>query len=484
MDSAYVILTVADLDDELTLVAAAASKHSLASRVARTPQDELRGAATAAKHLTWVRELANLVALDEVESGREALRREHAAAVKASAELGFGDAVLVEPQEIIPDAAASGGCGYSGADADIDPAANAARRRESCRARARELRAKLASAAAATALTHRVDGGPLPPASALSLAPAIAPDDEAAASAVRRAATLGELSHALAALSTRGSAGARLPARWLANERGEAARSSTTADRSEAQARRDIERDVIIVDGERRTGRDGFDEIVAQLVAATQRAATGAVGPMPAGVKDDGMIACAPTAALEAFARAVLMAANRTESGGLGLEAMSLLFGGLGAGAERVPLTLTVPDSAGAEPLRVEMALAPFEPTPGERPPLPPTCAPARDGTDELSLEWRWGVRASVEGSTRYRLYDAARELDEQFEAPFAHVRTTYRNQLLLPLDGLDAGAEGMAVIHSPAAATITLDVLELLDEVPRELPTEITARPPAAQGS
>ena len=56
MDAAYVILTVADLDDELTLVAAAASKHSLASRVARTPQDELRGAATAAKHLTWVRE--------------------------------------------------------------------------------------------------------------------------------------------------------------------------------------------------------------------------------------------------------------------------------------------------------------------------------------------------------------------------------------------------------------------------------------------
>ena len=289
----------------------------------------------------------------------------------------------------------------------------------------------------------------------------VAPDDEAAAARSTRGDTRRVV--ARARQLDCGGADRRLPGDGLT--RREAARSSTTADRSEAQARRDIERDVIIVDGERRTGRDGFDEIVAQLVAATQRAATGAVGPMPAGVKDDGVLACAPTPALEAFARAVLMAANRTESGGLGLEAMSLLFGGLGAGAERVPLTLTVPDSAGAEPLRVEMALAPFEPTPGERPPLPPTCAPARDGTDELSLEWRWGVRASVEGSTRYRLYDAARELDEQFEAPFAHVRTTYRNQLLLPLDGLDAGAEGMAVSHSPAAATITR-VLELLDKV------------------
>ena len=129
------------------------------------------------------------------------------------------------------------------------------------------------------------------------------------------------------------------------------------------------------------------------------------------------------------------------------------------------------------------MALAPFEPTPGQRPPLSPAaCAAAHDGTDELSLEWRWGVRACVEGSTRYRLYDAARELDEQFEAPFAHVRTTYRNQLLLPLDGLDAGAEGMAVIHSPAAATITLDVLELLDEVTTGPPTETAVRSPATE--
>jgi len=101
---------------------------------------------------------------------------------------------------------------------------------------------------------------------------------------------------------------------------------------------------------------------------------------------------------LAAFAKLALRAVNRTESGGVGLDAMQKALGPKAellrgfdeapGGAPEGPLLTAVPDSISAEPLRISFKLAPLDCGVAGGPP-----------------QWRWGLRAIVQGSTAYRLF-------------------------------------------------------------------------------
>ena len=82
------------------------------------------------------------------------------------------------------------------------------------------------------------------------------------------------------------------------------------------------------------------------------------------------------------------------------------------AGPDASPLLVPVPDSKGAEPLRLNFKLGPYH--------CPATHA------------WRWGIKAHVQGATFYRLY-----APDDFDTEVLRARATYANSLLLPLDGL-----------------------------------------------
>ena len=127
----------------------------------------------------------------------------------------------------------------------------------------------------------------------------------------------------------------------------------------------------------------------------------------------------------EAFAKAALVAVNRTESGGAALDAVVATV----AGEDGSKLLVPVPDSRRAEPLRVHLDLGPYA---------------CDDG-------WRWGIRARVEGTTFYRLF-APDDFDEE------RLRCTarYANALLLPLDGL--GAEDVVRDASRASVVVALE--------------------------
>ena len=192
----------------------------------------------------------------------------------------------------------------------------------------------------------------------------------------------------------------------------QAAAAASAKDGGEAQARRDIERDRLVLDGGDvvEGGRVGYDRVVDRVVAAAARLVGRADARAWRSV-DDG--------AFRAFGEAALRAANRTESGGVSLEAVTLA---LDARLEPVP------DARAAEPLRVSLALGP---------------ARAADGA------WRWGLKAHVAGSTGYRLFAPG-----DFDDPLLRARCAYANTLCLPLDGL----RGDAVLYDRQAARIDVE--------------------------
>lgn len=201
--------------------------------------------------------------------------------------------------------------------------------------------------------------------------------------------------------------------------RGGAPKPTTKKDASEQQSRRDIERDCLVVDGGAplQGGRVGYDRIVDAIAAAQARLVARAAADEWRPV--DG-------AEYSDFAKAALRAVNRTESGGAGLEAVTFAL----AGPDGAPLLVPVPDSKGAEPLRLSFKLG-------------PAACPSGGG-------WRWGIRAQVQGATFYRLF-----APDDFDTEVLRARATYANSLLLPLDGLGDAAP----LYDRGTATVDVDV-------------------------
>ena len=139
----------------------------------------------------------------------------------------------------------------------------------------------------------------------------------------------------------------------------------------------------------------------------------------------------------EAFAKAALVAVNRTESGGAALDAVVATV----AGEDGSKLLVPVPDSRRAEPLRVHLDLGPYA---------------CDDG-------WRWGIRARVEGTTFYRLF-----APDDFDEKRLRCTARYANALLLPLDGL--GAEAVLRDASRASVGVALEPPQRDGAVDREL--------------
>ena len=87
--------------------------------------------------------------------------------------------------------------------------------------------------------------------------------------------------------------------------------SATKRDGGEAQSRRDVERDRLLLDGRGPAlegGRVGYDRVVASLVSAQRKLVQRADAAAWRSSVDDSLY--------EAFAKAALVAVNRTESGG------------------------------------------------------------------------------------------------------------------------------------------------------------------------
>jgi len=193
------------------------------------------------------------------------------------------------------------------------------------------------------------------------------------------------------------------------------------------------------------SGSDAAGAGASAAAAAAAAAAGSTGGPPPLRLR------------LRAFARRVLSLGNRTRSGGDAYEALDR--------ALRHPaLALIVPDSGGAEPVRVRVGVGPFR-----RPPragaaaLDAAVAAGRadggaeggaeggaDGTGSTSAAggvWGWGVRASVEATTRFALL-AADPVDEtsgrlaMVRATF-HVRAAMPVELFAPTAGGVGGGEG-----------------------------------------
>lgn len=196
----------------------------------------------------------------------------------------------------------------------------------------------------------------------------------------------------------------------------ELATAASSRDASEHQARRDIERDSLVVDNDKMEGRLGYDFVVLKLARAQKRLVGRADATEWRSVDADEFAG---------LAKLLLRAVNRTESGGLALEALQRLL----------QHTLTpVPDSKNAEPLGVQLRLGPAN----------------------IHGLWRWGLLALVQGSTNYRLYAG-----DDFDHVVAHARATFSNYLVLPLDALDRGAKAHPpqVYYDPANALVDLEL-------------------------
>eukprot|EP00635_Sarcinochrysidales_sp_CCMP3193_P009489 CAMPEP_0118913554 /NCGR_PEP_ID=MMETSP1166-20130328/14314_1 /TAXON_ID=1104430 /ORGANISM="Chrysoreinhardia sp, Strain CCMP3193" /LENGTH=393 /DNA_ID=CAMNT_0006853117 /DNA_START=79 /DNA_END=1260 /DNA_ORIENTATION=- len=185
-------------------------------------------------------------------------------------------------------------------------------------------------------------------------------------------------------------------------------RNASRKDLSEAQARKDIERDSVVVRVKETTttprvqracSAAAYESVVASIADAQRTLVRRADASEWRPVDD---------ADLRALAKAALRVVNRTESGGHALETLAHLL---------PPCLTPVPDSKRAEPLRIDLSLG-----------------PAVDPTEDCKYPWRWGLRANVEGSTLYRLFQS----DSDFDSAVAVARATYSNFLILPLDSLD----------------------------------------------
>jgi len=189
--------------------------------------------------------------------------------------------------------------------------------------------------------------------------------------------------------------------------------SLSRRDESERQARRDIERDSLVVDDAViEGGRVGYDSVVDRLARAGRQLVD------RAGATDWRRV---DDADLADMAKVALRFVNRTESGGLALAALQRLVA-----ADLVP----VPDSKSAEPLKIRLALRPARVAPGK---------------------WRWGLCAHLEGSTAYRLFK-----HDDFDHQVARARATYDNSVLLPLDALD---DDPKLLYDRANAVVHLEL-------------------------
>ena len=215
-------------------------------------------------------------------------------------------------------------------------------------------------------------------------------------------------------------------------------REVTARDLSEAQARKDIERDNLVIVGNEATTKHAaakYDNVVASIADAQKTLVRRADATEWRPVDD---------ADLRSLAKAALIAVNRTESGGLALEALADLL---------PPGVTPVPDSKQADPLRIHLSLG-----------------PAEDPSKESKYSWRWGLRATVEGVTFYRLFPS-----DDFDNPIAIAKATYSNFLILPLDALDTkrrssgscspGGGGPTVLYDRDAADVSISISLTNDE-------------------
>eukprot|EP00633_Aureoumbra_lagunensis_P007941 CAMPEP_0197314040 /NCGR_PEP_ID=MMETSP0891-20130614/31814_1 /TAXON_ID=44058 ORGANISM="Aureoumbra lagunensis, Strain CCMP1510" /NCGR_SAMPLE_ID=MMETSP0891 /ASSEMBLY_ACC=CAM_ASM_000534 /LENGTH=390 /DNA_ID=CAMNT_0042802273 /DNA_START=72 /DNA_END=1244 /DNA_ORIENTATION=- len=201
------------------------------------------------------------------------------------------------------------------------------------------------------------------------------------------------------------------------------------SDASEAQARKDIERDALVVssDGSRVAVNhaEAYEAVLNQLTKAAAKLVKKA---------DATEWRYADTEDFRRLAKCALRAVNRTESGGLGLETLTNIL----------PTCLApVPDSKNAEPLHIDLSLG-------------PACL------DHARYRWRWGLRARVTGTTLYRLFPTDSDFLES--GPIALARATYTNFLLLPLDALDISQSETSVLFDCRRASILVN-LHLTDD-------------------
>jgi hypothetical protein len=184
-------------------------------------------------------------------------------------------------------------------------------------------------------------------------------------------------------------------------------------DVSEHQSIRDIERDVLQLDGERVLGAThGFAGVVAMLSQRlgrlVPRAPRGQRSPLE-GLFDPGLLGDDEEGALAGFAKALLRTVNRTESGHWSFALVQALC----ANAEHAVI---VPDSAGAGPLTINLSRGPL-------------VAPLGEGSKRRRI-LGWGLRAAVEASTTYDIYD------RNCEVVLLRITATFTHSLALPLGG------------------------------------------------
>lgn len=187
-------------------------------------------------------------------------------------------------------------------------------------------------------------------------------------------------------------------------------RAPSTATRSSHQARRDIERDSVLVNGVLLSGSKlGYDGVVSAIALAIANA--------EADAKLSAVESPEATVRLHALAASLLLVANRTASGGDAFEAASEMLAGKADGAfarslraaagmdcdsvlaaPPPPLTL-VPDSASAPPLEVDIDAGAFE------------LAPSEFQAGASPAPRLLGLRAAVRGTTVFRVLRADSDL-------------------------------------------------------------------------
>ena len=202
---------------------------------------------------------------------------------------------------------------------------------------------------------------------------------------------------------------------------------------SEHQSIRDTERDVLLINGHRVLGSAGFPAVVAHIVStlrhmlpgtgtdatATTEPGAGVGGGAEAG-GDSGnrhavldldfeALCGVDNVRLEGFAKAILRAVNRTESGHHSFGLVSNL-------CRNDQQVVIVPDSHRAGPLTIELCCG-------------PVCEPSDGLYRQHRRVWGWGLCAAVSALTVYNLYD------QSMEAVMASVNANYVHRLALPLD-------------------------------------------------
>eukprot|EP00903_Cladosiphon_okamuranus_P015961 g14743.t1 len=219
-------------------------------------------------------------------------------------------------------------------------------------------------------------------------------------------------------------------------------------DDREIQAARDVERDMLSVNGVLVKGSEGYPVVVGKVkrelarlvepVAGSDPVGGGSTAPtdgfLPGGVKpqpspslkqrarEDLGLPLRPPRQLQAFSKLVLKAANRTESGGLSFDAIHRIMGLCPAACDGS--VLVVPDSSKAEPLGINITAESFtEKGDTAFGPL------ERNGVPELLDGLHtFGICARVEAVTVYSLYNS------DMERVYLRLRATFRNSLRLPV--------------------------------------------------